>query len=242
MQKLASSHSPALLLIAILILIGGCSAGSSNEGDGQKETNDTEGRERAVLSFEGREILTCTPGCMLFANDAGKPIVPEWCVTWQPQTPFCVRDGESVFCSGRWMQVVADVAVGYYSDEGTEFHLPDSESRLPYKLFRTHSKFVCTQIDLGKIPPREADLSDPFAGMGEEAGILSDLNCSPGCIIGASRFQRESSYEPPQWCEISHDGCYPRPGLVNRECSGAPAPVQRCTGIKSAAAGSRGLL
>ncbi|MEL6378388.1 MAG: hypothetical protein AAFQ29_01340, partial [Pseudomonadota bacterium] len=156
-----------------------------------------------------------------------KPIVPNWCVTWQPESPACNRtaDGQ-ISCRGSWAGVDRRL-YGFSKNRDTRFHLPEYKSELPRNRNKTSSDFVCTQIDRNKIETTRAG-----GGLGPQGEFIADLRCLPGCIIGDEPVYPKR-FEYPEWCQAAYDGCSGTEGVQNLIACLNPLEIQACTGIKS---------
>lgn len=140
-------------------------------------------------------ILTCTPGCALKNDETGSPIVPEWCLAWNPIAPTCVRNGEKVYCKGRWAG--AGRIIDAPSALRTDFHLQSADeiARSPYKPF-TEINFICTRIDAEALS-RAIPTSPTGEGLpGEERAE----SCVPGCLVGRGLVGDLTAADKPAWC------------------------------------------
>lgn len=114
-------------------------------------SNAQEEEPKARLSFANKNVLTCVPGCRLDADSENKPIVPNWCVTWQPESPACNRtaDGQ-ISCRGSWAGVDRRL-YGFSKNRDTRFHLPEYKSELPRNRNKTSSDFVWSQWQIENV-------------------------------------------------------------------------------------------
>lgn len=167
----------------------------SDAADKEVATQSVENTQTVEKESGSDEIVTCSPGCALKNDKAGLPIVPEWCLAWSPIAPVCVRNGENVYCIGRWAG--AGRIINTPSAPRTDFQLQSAEeiARSPYKPF-TEINFMCTRIDAAALA-RAIPTSPTAEGLlGEERAE----SCVPGCLVGRGLVRETPSSEKPEWC------------------------------------------
>ncbi len=174
------------------------------------------------LVNDGDNIVVCNPGCALQNDDAGKPIIPNWCEAWGPITPNCVRFGDKTYCIGMWEG--AGRSVNEVTDDGTVFHLDASPKERRVRAPNNDVYFGCTRINREK-----------FTSGSGKYDLQSDLpdapetvSCSPGCIIDTEDMSRTFPNKPG-WCLRAR----------NVECSSnlaasclEPRPLNLCYQLK----------
>ena len=193
------------------------------------------------LSFTRKDVVQCVPGCRLENDEAGRPVVPEWCITWQPEAPYCNRNEDgNIACHGYWFgeNLFARYTLRGEINEHTEFHLYQSEyheARIKEignvskvrGFVGENTKFVCTQIDRGKIAINPTDVRAlMLAGEEVRAHDLADLSCRPGCIVGDEPVFPKKAVGIPDWCQRFRPGYGYSSAEIREE-------VQRCMGIYS---------
>lgn len=188
--------SKSQLWVLGILLASACAA---ERGEAEQEKSV---KADAKLTVKGPALLaakggsfSCVPGCALKNDEGGRPIVPDWCLAWSPITPVCVRNGDKVYCAGRWAG--AGRTVRKPDATATDFQLENAEeiAKSPYKPL-TEVNFVCTRID--------ANATNRFIETSPDAeGLLGEkraLVCAPGCLVGKGLVSEESKVEKPDWC------------------------------------------
>ena len=224
-------------------------AGSDQSGDAKTQVAPEKTEPSTVpenkkpktveLSFTRKDVVQCVPGCQLENDEAGRPNIPDWCITWQPKVPYCnFRQDGTVACDGKWFGEYLDVRykarIGE-KNQSTEFHLYQSEyhkARVKEfgktkDFFGDNTKFVCTQIDRRKIAINPVDVT-AILRMGKDyrAQDVLDLHCQPGCIVGDELVYPKEVVGIPDWCQHFF------PGYSN-STRDYPKEIQRCMGIYS---------
>ena len=201
-------------LIGLCVLIGlaSCSAGEPDTGQQAPDTQQAfkfddwsvveavaVGNEAqdlsppATLLQKDTRILSCAPGCRLNFDSSDAPIVPDWCLSWEPimEQDFSVRDHDEA---------------GGVVDRTVRF--------VPFEKAEGERKYVCTKIDLDQVRTDAQfaaggallrfDINEFFKDRvitnwnGEELGMA----CLPGCVDEAV-FDRSNTSELLKICALT---------------------------------------
>ncbi|MEM6627226.1 MAG: hypothetical protein AAF719_11040 [Pseudomonadota bacterium] len=162
----------------------------------------------------GTEIW-CVPGCRLANDEAGDPIIPEWCTAWTELSPtYFVRESDED-------ELTDETSVAAYV--GDLIYYDRSKPPVEYV---GPTKFACTRIDLALVTvqgtPSLAGKQLPLEGRAISMnGSPPGMTCRPGCTLPWKDFGYKGQdvvgdsmpqYALPRWCVTSHDGCWTVPG------------------------------